>query len=382
MRPALSRAGWYSLYSSLLLALCMLYSCVDPVSPDFAYLDGLVYIDALASTAPGASYVDIRKTTMEFGSQTNRFLSGASVTFINTSTALSVPLKEAEEAYVPPADFAAVAGETWQLRVVLASGEEYLSEPETIRSGVPLQDLHVSYTPELFYSGEFKRFVPGHRISADLQDPPGETNYYYWRFRSFETHKFCKICFNSIYRSEGCIPWDTGSGPPLLDFYTYYCDSECWRIRYSDEVQIFSDRFSDGKDIKALPVANIPLHNKENIVVELEQFTLSESAYQYLKTLKDLVDNNSGLNAPLPAALVGNLYNPADRDEFVLGRFTAAAASTKSVFIDRSAIPDEPLDDEVKPQVEGPEAPPYQVYTSPCAESRYVTSHRPPGWQD
>jgi len=380
MPPKSGQAGLCSLIFLIFLALC-LQSCVDPESPEFSYIDGLIYIDALASTSPGASYVAIRETTKEFGRNTDRFVEGASVFFVNSVTSLTVPLDESLEVYVPPADFAAAVGETWELKVVLADGTEYRSEPETILKPVPIEDLHVGYDPELFFSAEYKRFVPGHRISVDLQDPPGKSNYYYWRFRSYETRKICRICFNSINRG-GCIPWDTGSGPPLLDFYTYYCDRDCWRIRYSDEVQIFSDHFSDGKAIKALPVANIPLHNRENIDIELQQFTLSAAAYEYLKTLKDIVDNNSGLNAPLPAALVGNLYNPANGEEFVLGRFTAAATSTQSIFINRSSVLEEPLDVEIMPMVEGSEAPPYQVTTSPCEEGRYVTQIRPPGWQD
>src|SRR5690606_14002460 len=128
----------------------------------------------------------------------------------------------------------------------------------------------------------------------------------------------------------------------LLNRYTYTCEEPCWQIRYGNEVNIFSDQFSDGTLVRNLAVGEVVLYTTRNILVELQQFSLSAPAYRYYKTLKDLIDNNSGLNAPLPAALVGNLYNPADSEDIVLGRFTAAATTVTPLFIERIFVEEEP----------------------------------------
>jgi len=113
------------------------------------------------------------------------------------------------------------------------------------------------------------------------------------------------------------------------------------------------------------------------------------------QVLKDLVDNNAGLNAPPPAALVGNMYNPTNTDEFVLGRFTAAAATVKSIFIDRTQIRDAPVERPIPLRPEkcndicsGSDCSPFippppeciPITRIPCAESRFKTSIRPEGW--
>lgn len=365
---------------AIALAYFLAVSCVDPVQPGFEYREGLVYIDALAASTPGGSYVNIWETTNNFGIETNRFVKGATVQFLNSSTGQSVALGETGETYIPPGEFAVNPGETWELNVALNNGTLYRSEPETILEPVAVDGLEISYDPELDYSAEFEDFVPGHSISIDLPDPEGEENFYYWRFRSYEKLSICKTCSNSIYRGGDCIPWN--SSPPLLPFYVYYCEPACWRIRYAEEISIFSDRFTNGKNIQSLPVATVPLHSRENILVELQQFSVNEAAHNYLKTLKDLIDNNSGLNAPLPAALVGNIYNPANKDEFVLGRFTAAATTVMPVYIERTLISEEPLDTEVNPVTEGPEAPAFQVYTAACTEGRFRTALKPEHWPD
>jgi hypothetical protein len=169
---------------------------------------------------------------------------------------------------------------------------------------------------------------------------------------------------------------------PLLDYYTYGCEERCWQVRYSDKVNIFSDEFTNGTTISILPVSDILLYTKRNILVELQQFALSEEAYKYYKTLKDLIENNSGFNSPLPAALIGNLYNPGESEDFVLGRFTAAATSVKPIFIERIFIEEEQLESVIYGQAEGLETPPPTVLTAPCEEGRYRTNIQPDGWQD
>ncbi len=375
----------YRVLLPLLLFISQL-SCVDPVEPEFEYFLGLPYIEALAGTSPGSSFARITVSAREFGVNLNRPVSGASVIFVNSSTGTNVPLIEIDNTYLPPEEFFAVDGETWELRVIMPGGKEYRSRPETVRSSVPISNLEVEYDPELLFSEEYEGFIPGHAISVDIPDPAGTDNYYFWQYRSFERLIYCRECFNgTVLRNGECIvipPSTVDDDPIRLNRYTYTCEEPCWQIRYSDKINIFSDEFSDGLLISQLPVADIALFTKRNILVELQQFSLSEEAYRYYKTLKDLIDNNSGFNAPLPAALVGNLSNAEDPEEIVLGRFTAAATSVRSVFIERIFVEEEPLEQIIIAQPEGDETPPPPVFFAPCIESRFRTSIQPAEWPE
>ena len=53
-----------------------------------------------------------------------------------------------------------------------------------------------------------------------------------------------------------------------------------------------------------------------------------------------MFENTSSLNAPLPTALIGNLFNPNNIEEFVLGRFTVASESNSSTFQNRKDLRD------------------------------------------
>ncbi len=360
-----------------------LAGCTDPVDPEFSYREGLVYIDAFASTDPGASYVQIFESGESFGRQTNEFLEGAVVRFTRSSDGLEVVLFESGDRYLPPADFAIALGEQWQLRVELADGRHYFSTAESAVAPVPIREVSVSYDPQLVYVEDYDREVPGHRLSVTFSDPPGDENYYFWQYRSYEQLVYCHICYNySVYRNGECFTPDPDRpGPPLKEYYTYGCEDACWQIRYNDRVEVYSDEFSDGTTTTGLPVADILLYQKRNILVKLQQYTLGRDAYRYYKTLKDLVDNNSGFNAPLPAALLGNLYNPDNPDEYVLGRFTAAAQVSRDVFIERIGLEEAQLEDRIIGQAEEYGSVPPPVTTSaPCISGPYRTAVEPEGW--
>jgi len=357
-------------------------SCTEPVTPEFEFKENLIFIDAWASTSPGASFVIINNSIIEFGVYGVQFVSGATVSFINVENGSEVFLIEAGESYIAPADFVVASGEQWKLKVSLMNGNVYESTSELVLQPVPIGDMQVNYDPELAFGVSENRFLPGHKISVSFDDPMDQENYYYWSYRSLENLQLCAKCVDGVLRDGGCIPFDIGFLDPYFD---YTCEVDCWRIRFPESIAIFSDEFSDGKAVSNFSVGNSLLYTKENMVIELQQFSLTPAAYQYFKILKDIVDNNSGLNAPPPAALIGNLSNPNNPDEFVFGRFTAAATSVKSLFVERSNIEENPLDlrDPLifEPTLNSPYPPPATV-TAPCLESKFRTANRPSGWID
>ena len=361
----------------------LLIGCTDPVNPEFQIAKGLVYIDAFASNAPGSSYVQIYISDQVYGRNTITFQGGAQVRFIRSGGGEVITLQETEDRYVPPTDFVIATDEAWELDVILADGRHYVSESETAVPVVEIGEVKVDYDPELVFVGDYNKRVPGHRISVSYDDPGDQENYYLWQFRSYERLFYCQVCYNyTVLRDGECFdPYPLTVGAPLQPYYTYTCEEACWQIRYNDKIELFADTFSDGAFVADRPVADVLLYQKSDVLVNLQQYTVNREAYRYFKTLKDLVDNNSGFNAPLPAALLGNLYNPEDSDEYVLGRFTVAAQAGANIFIERLSLPEDQLEalTFAKPEEYGSVPDPMET-TAPCQDGPYRTSVMPNGW--
>ncbi|WP_273565631.1 DUF4249 family protein [Maribacter halichondriae] len=255
----------------LLFTALILISCSDPVTLEFELKEGLVFIEGIASTSEGASFVIINTSVNEFEFNTIQFEKGATVSFVNTDTGENITLTEQEEAYVPPPDFKAAVGEHWELAITFADGTQYKSSPETILEPVPISNVIATYDPQLRFNEGTDKFEPGHAISITYDDPPNEENYYYWTFRSFENIFVCEICLDGILRNGACT-LTTVPRPPKPDYFTYNCETECWQIRFPDTITIFDDEFSDGKTTTDLKIADIPLYTKRRFWLKSSNF--------------------------------------------------------------------------------------------------------------
>lgn len=269
--------------------------CIVPEEPKFEYKEGILYIDAFASTDLNASFVIISESVFKFNRLINEAIEGTNVIFRNTDSDQRVILTEQEGQYVPPEEFLATPRESWELLITLPDGRRYQSLPEVITNPIPFSNAKATYNPELTFRADLERFVPGHFISIAIQDPTDENNFYFWKFRSFEKILYCERCEDGIFRNGKCS--ENTATPPDFPTYSldYVCEEDCWRIRYSENIKLFSDEFTNGMAVKSLPVADILLYNKRNIAVELQQYLLSESAYEYYRIIKDLVDNSDVL---------------------------------------------------------------------------------------
>ena len=362
-------------FITLTLLSISLLTCTNPVTPEYKFVEGMIYIDGFIGTTEGSSYVYITKSDVSYYYR-NIFVSGANVAFVNAISGERIALYEDNSKYIPEDyTFKGGVGEKWYLEANLPNGKKYLSEIETINPSVPIKDISAKYDKQLEFNEDYDNYVPGHEVSITFDDPADQTNYYYWRYKTFDKAQICKICYEGKFRDNECIE------EPGIDYYTYWCESDCWQIDYSSNIKIFSDKFSNGTTITSLPVANVLLTRTTKILVEIQQFSLTPKAYEYYRTIKDLVDNNGGFNAPLPAALIGNMYNPEDPNEYVLGRFTASSATKKTIMIDRTKIEEHPIGSKIAPH---PEPPPMgnepHITSAPCEESRYRTAIEPEGW--
>ena len=354
--------------------------CIDPVTPEFEFKEGLVFVEGFVSTSLGASFVIISESVKISSTDKTVFVDGASVSFKNVNTGETISLIEQEKAYVPPSNFKTLVGETWQLKITMPNGEQYESLPELVLNPVEISNIQATYDPELRV-GSNNKFEPGHYISVTFDDPEGEENFYYWTFRSFENLTICEICYDGIFRNNHCEETSVSSPP----FFSYPCQTSCWKIRFPESISIFDDKFSNGKTTTNLKIAEIPLVTKENMVVEIQQFSITPAAYEYYKILKDIVDNSGGFNAPPPAALIGNMININDDEDFIFGRFTAAATSTENIFINRESIIENAIEFKeqisLEPTLMSPYPPPVTI-TIPCSENFFRTAIRPDEWID
>lgn len=308
--------------------------CIDPSSPEFKFIDGLVFVDGVASNIEGVSYVKIRKSSYENRDYKTSFFSGCSVELISEEKVIT--LTERYDSYIVPSGFKVNSGEEWKLTITFPDGTKYWSSVESFSEEILIENIKSEYDLKLLYDNKANKYRPGHKVMISFNDPVEKENYFYFDYKTYEIESYCSICFNGVLRNGKCIPTTNYRG--ARDYHTYPCNEECFKIRYTENISIYNDEFTNGETVSDLVIGKIPLYSKRDILVQVQQYNISFEAYKYYKSLKDVVENNNGLNAPLPSVMIGNLYNPDDENEIVLGRFTVASGSNKSIYIPRSSL--------------------------------------------
>ncbi len=361
------------IYILLLCFTSTTFSCVDPVEPQFDFKDGLIFIDAFALSEKGTSFVNIQKSEIDNDRFLLRSISDAIVFFENIETGNRIELSETTSGnYIPPADFLVAEDESWLLSIQLSDGTKIESSVETVRGAIPIDQINASYSPEVEFDQQLDRFIPGHKIFIDWTDPTEEENYYLWLSKSFETLHVCHTCERSRWRDGIC-----DSSLPAPPYYSYLCDTTCWQVRPSTAIQIQDDRVTNGATTTNKEITILPFYRREDILVQIQQVALTKSAFNYFKLIADISNESGGLNAPPPAGLLGNLFDPNDPEASILGQFTAASVATKSLYIDRSGIVESPLNPDPSIRLEGCD---YCPNYCPCEESPFRTSTKPEGW--
>lgn len=342
----------------LLVFITFFSTCIDPFDPSIDGVDRKLVVDGLITNLPDA--YTVRLTYSEPYNNDSLTLSVTRATvYITDDLNRRFDLTYTSQGnYVSDtAQFRGEIGRIYTLHIQTPDGKTYQSEPEKM---LPAPKIDTIYTR--FIETKDSRGVESYYFEAFVrtQDPEEIENYYQWRWTHYKKLEFCL---------EG---WDSQA----RIFRQFYCCSPCWaitRCRGTACIRVESDVYFNGNRFD-YNVAQVPFDSKEDYFLVVDQLALSGRSYRFWKTVDEQLNNTGGIFDVPPAAAVGNIFNPKDSNESVLGIFNVAGATRKNIYLRRIDIPRQPI---VKstPQPQVP-----QRDCSPCNESTSRTNKKPEGW--
>ena len=359
---------------AILLPLLALSACVDPVVPAYDYTTGFVLVEGTISAGDDNSEVHLQRSTLSFGSYRLDPIPEARVHCVaGDGSEMEWSPGSLAGSFRPPAAFVARPGDTYFLRIALATGEMIESQPETLPAPGQFDNLRVSFDQEAYYSDSRDRFVPAFTLLVDTEDTDPADNFYRYTHRTWSQTSICYTCRNSVYRNGRCV--ETPSSR-LVDRYDYTCSDPCWVITEGTSFRLGSDDLNPNATTDALPVARIDFTGSGKLLAEVRQHAITRRAFQYYEVLQNLTEGSSGLNAPLPAPLYGNLRDLSDLETTVLGYVGGSSVVSRRLVWNRDSIDGEPLSRPPQPVLEPVSpAPP----SAPC-DGPNRTTEEPAGW--
>ncbi len=314
----------------------LLSTCTDPVVPVFQFETGFILVEGRITDTPGYSEIRVSRSELLFDNYTLSPELGATVSSISSDgEEVSWEQVGGSSAFRAPEGWVAEAGKSYSLRIITSQGEMVESEPEQLPTSVPMQNVRVEFEQEAYFSTGRNRFIPAFTLLVDVDDPPGEDNFYQYRYTTYEMIDVCASCERSRWRDGVCI---AGPGTNFVSRWDYLCDAACWVFSNSQDLNILSDEFSQGQRIEGIPAGRFDYSRPGGLLFDVQQYSTSAAAFAFNSTLKELADGSSGLNAPLPAALIGNLSDLSEKGTPVLGFVSVSSVSTERVYINRESF--------------------------------------------
>jgi len=358
----------------LLTAGLLLTTCTDPVVPVYQFETGFLLLEGRITDTPGYSEVRLSRSEFLFDNYTLSPEMGATVSSVsNDGEEVRWEQVGGTSAFRAPEGWAAESNKSYSLRVLTSQGEVIESEAERTPTNVSIQNARVTFDQESYFSTGRDRFIPAFTLLVDVDDPAGEDNFYQYRYTTFEMIDVCASCERARWRDGVCI---AGPDTRFVSRWDYLCDAPCWVFSNSRDLNILSDEFSQGQRIENIPAGRFDYARPGGLLFDVQQYSTSAAAFAFNSTLKELSDGSGGLNAPLPAALVGNLTDVSENETPVLGFVGVSSVSAERVYINRESFGGTslPFDSQIRLEPVMPSPP-----VAPC-EGTSRTRNEPNGW--
>ncbi len=336
---------WVLIFLTLLLT-----TCVDPYDPKLVGGEKYLVFEGTLTDAPGPYRFALTLSAGYNNTESvyEERVKGAQV-WVNDDNGTRIDfIDDGKGNFDSPTDFRGEIGRTYKL-TIRYGGQTYHSDPEQLRPVPPVDTVYYSFRRILTLGTKLSGEYP---VYLDINDPPGEENYYQWDWVHY-------------YRPIGCL---------FENFRWRPCCTRCWNIVSSaGQILIASDRLVDGRRLTGQPITAAPYDDIFPYYLKIGQQSLSRGAYQYWLAVRNLTGNVGSVFDIPPATLSGNLHVDTPGGRPILGYFRASARKEKIVYISRYLAPVQPF-----AKTEWP----FNPICFPCEESLYRTGKQPEGWRE
>lgn len=346
-------------FLKLFLAFYCCSTCITPYSPPATYSAPLLVVNGQITNQPGPYTVSLSFTNINSLNSAFKSYPDNAAVIIHDDAGNQEQLTYLGKGIfqTSPSGIQGNAGRRYSVRIILSDGRVYESDPELLKKSPAIGQVSFTYfdTPEKSQRGYFKTYV-------QTQDSVTTGDYYRWTWKNFKYETFYYLCCISL-----C------GAPPDGCRVSAYCEP-CWSIRQCEScISLYADLQQNSGSISQL-LTNVPYDNTISYYLLINQYLISEKAFQFWQNLNNQVNVTGGVFDSPPAGVPSNLHNVNDATEQVLGYFEVAGLSQKVSYIRRDNLDIVPYSRHVKmyPSISCVE----------CKESYSLTRVKPPLWDD
>jgi hypothetical protein len=308
--------GALPLAGCLLIIVMNTWSCIKPYTPNVhSPATGYLVVEGNLNTAPAITTITLSRTVPLSDAASQVFENGAAVSVEGSGGSAYTGTPSGNGTYTfgsLPLD----SNDTYRLNIKTSDGTQFLSEYVHVIPNPPIDSANATFDG----SGAY--------LLVNAHNPAGNTRYYMWNYtETWEYHSAEES--SEIYDPvAGQVVPRTGA----QDIYT------CWRTQSSTTLLIYSTAKLTQDVVSRFQLLAIP-RGDQRLSVEysllVNQYALSDSAFDYLQLMQTNTENLGSIFDPLPSSLKGNIYCVTDPSQPVVGFVNASAVQSKRIFVQR-----------------------------------------------
>ena len=308
-------------------------SCIEPFDATTEEFESVLVIDAFITDELKDQEIQLSRT-FRFEQDSAQAETNARVTVFDDVDHTINFSEVAPGKYVSEIPFRAEQNRAYTLSIQTSNGRSYTSRAEQLRNEAKIDSI---YAERIINDlGE-----EGMAIFLDSFDPSEDSGFY--RFEYEETYSIIAPRWNTM----DFLIVANSDVPEMTPIYAR-TDTEslilvprteeerlCYGSAVSKDVILTT---TDDSEIDRLSRFNIRFINRDNYILSyrysilVRQYALSQEAFNYFETLRELSSLESVFSENQPGFFEGNVFSEDSRNEKVLGYFEVSSVDEKRIF--------------------------------------------------
>ncbi|HMJ67850.1 MAG TPA: DUF4249 domain-containing protein [Cyclobacteriaceae bacterium] len=365
-----------------ILIFIVVTACVDPIMVDAPGAAEILVVDGSITDAPGPYWVKIsRGVSLEADSAVHTRVRNAIVKLYDDTGAVENFVEPRPGEYRTDGAIRGTIGRTYHITAQLPDGTILESEPEKIYPRGQITSIRHQFDARsdtraygVFAADAFNIFVDGDAPTAN-----GEEAYVRWRMTGTykvmthpELHETLALEFyyKTPYPCSGYNVAPALHGG-ILEKVTECTCCTCWVKQFDAKPQLSDTELVSNGQFRNVKVGEVPISGAtfyDKYKIDVEQMTISRSAFEFFKLIRLQKDAPSNLFQPPPGRLTGNIRSSKE-EQVVVGLFWATSVTRTSTYLLKSDVPYI--------------VPPIKKITEPCNTSfAKSTTTKPADWDE
>lgn len=343
----------------ILLVLVILDGCVDRLPLPEVTTQQKVIVDAMVTEGAGPHFVKLHVTSPIGTNLENATPLTNATVMISDNVGNMETLTQTSAGVYQSRVITGIVGRSYKLTFITAQNKRYESPFEEMHPAGSMENLRFEYRPNSVITGDVTQ-DDAMAILVDSRGVDNERNFFRWRWSGIyevETYPHLRTRVEAVMGGPPVVIPDPlpCSGYIVNNNQIQQVDEceccNCWVSEHSSQAIVSNNAFVSQTAFNNIETAELTITRArffKKYYVEVEQLSLSESAYNFWRNVQLQANGSQNIFQPNIIRIRGNMTCVTDPTEEVAGVFSVSAITRIAGFIPRNLIDRPVLQDSVK----------------------------------